>query len=136
MPNSNDSKPVNIGAFGKLRFRTSAEALLTFDKFRRKSRSNFVEHPVLDSKPRLEHTGFALDEVSFSVLLDISLDINPALELKSVREMLVSGTSYPLVMKDKDVGNFVLTDLEESWTRIDSAGRLLAASLNLTLKEV
>ena len=123
-----------IGSFGNIVFETSTERIRTFDGFSRTGAARFAEHAVIDGKPRLQHTGTDLDEISFSVRLDAGLGLNPAEELEKVREILAAGDEQKLILNGKVLGDFVLTSIEEAWTRVDNQGRLITASLNLSLK--
>lgn len=124
-----------IGTFGNIVFETSASKILTFDNFIRKGSAVFAEHPVLDKKPRLQHTGEGLDEISFSIRLDVGLGINPKKELDKIREIKSQGDAHKLIINGSVIGKFVLVSLEDKWTRVDNQGRLLVAKLNLNLKE-
>jgi len=124
-----------IGSFGNLVFETSSKKLLTFDNFKRKGFAVFAEHAVLDKKPRLEHTGSGLDEISFTVRLDAALGLNPAEELNKIREVLAKGDEQKLIFNGKVLGDFALTDLDEDWTVVDNKGRLIVAVIALTIKE-
>ena len=124
-----------IGTFGNIVFETSSERIRTFDGFARKGSAAFAEHAVVDDKPRLQHTGSGLDEISFSVRLDISLGLNPSDELEKFRDILAAGDAQKLIINGKVLGAFVLTELEESWSRVDNKGRLMVANLNISLKE-
>lgn len=124
-----------IGTYGPVIFETSSERLRTFDGFSRKGTATFAEHPVVDNKPRLQHTGAGLDEISFSVRLDIALGLNPSEELAKFREILAMGDAHKLIINGKVLADFVLTNLEESWKQVDNKGRLLVVVLGISLKE-
>ncbi|MCG8632248.1 MAG: phage tail protein [Desulfobacterales bacterium] len=124
-----------IGTFGKIVFEASSTKVLTFEGFTRKGSAEFAEHPVLDDKPRLQHTGAGLDEISFSVLLDASLGISPLDELDKFREAKELGESNNLIIGSAVVGRFVIREAEDKWPLIDGQGRVYKVLVNLTLKE-
>lgn len=128
---------MSIGTLGNIVFETSASKVRTFDRFSRRGSAAFAEHAVLDSKPRLQHIGSGLDEVSFSIKFDAALGLNPVEELEQVREILRRGEPQILkISEDRTLGYFVLTEVRETWRQVDKAGHLLAVTLDITLKEV
>jgi phage protein U len=124
-----------IGTFADIVFEVSREQVLTFAGFTRSGEANFAEHAVLDDKPRLQFTGVSLDEIQFSVRLDISLGVDPAEQVRMMRRMLAAGEARPLIVGEVFLGDFVLVRLEESWTNVDNLGNLLVAELALSLRE-
>ena len=76
-----------------------------------------------------------LDSISFSIRLDVGLGICPADEIEKIRTMLAAGDEQKLIINGRSLGDFVLENLEESWTRLDHKGRLITAALTLSLKE-
>ena len=124
-----------IGTFGNIVFETSADKVLTFDGFVRKGSAQFAEHPVIDGKTKLQHTGDGLDEVSFSVKLSASLGVNPSNEIEKLREIKAAGDPKKLIMGMKVIGDFVLTSVEDAWDRVDNLGNIFVSTVNLTLKE-
>jgi len=124
-----------IGSFGNIVFETSSSKIRTFNEFKRKGSAVFAEHPVLDGKPRLQHTGEGLDEISFSVRFDISLGVIPKDEVAAVREILKTGDEQKLIIGNEILGDFVLTGVEEAWKKVDGKGRLVVVELVLSIKE-
>ncbi|MCP4021564.1 MAG: phage tail protein [Desulfobacteraceae bacterium] len=124
-----------IGSFGEIVFETSRKKIHTFDEFQRKRKAIFAEHAVLDDKPRLQHIGNGLDEITFSIRLDISLGVDPKGQLEKIHEIQEAGEAKKLIIGGDVFGTFVLEEIEESWAVIDNKGRLINADLNLNLKE-
>ena len=124
-----------IGTFGDIVFQTSVDRIFTFDEFTRKGAAEFAEHPVMDNKPKLQHTGTGLDEITFTVRLDAALGVNPKTELAKFEAVRLSGESRHLIIGTRVLGRFVLVSLEESNPQLDNKGRLYKVQLNLTLKE-
>lgn len=124
-----------IGTFDKLVFETSASKILTFADFERRGTATFAEHTVISGKPRLEFTGDNLDQVSFTVRLDLHLGVDPAEQIKKVREMKSAGKPGTLIIGGVPLGDFVIINLSEKWQEIDNRGRLILAYLDLSLKE-
>ena len=83
----------------------------------------------------MQFTGQGLDEVSFSVRLDLAMGVDPAEQIRMARDIKSAGTAQTLMLGDNYMGDFVLTQLEERWDRVDGAGRLIVAELSLSLRE-
>ncbi len=126
---------MTIGNFGDVVFEVSAKRVRTFDQFKRSSKARFARHDLMESKPRLQHVGSDLDEISFAIRLDVALGINPENELEKIRAILVSGEDQLLMVGPKKVGRFVLESAEEDWSKVDHAGRIIVATVNLKLVE-
>ena len=124
-----------IGTFGQIVFQTSSSKVLAFDEFTRKGAANFAEHPVLDDKPVLQHVGAGLDDISFTIRLDVGLGINPKDEIEKLRDVKNAGDHKNLIIGETVLGAFVVTEIEEFWNRVDNLGNLLLAVLTLNLKE-
>lgn len=124
-----------IGTFGKLVFETSAKKIHTFDEFERRSSAAFAEHKVINGKPRLERTGDNLDEITFTIRLDLHLGVDPAEQIKKTRDMKSAGKPGTLIIGGVPLGDFVIISLSEKWPEIDNRGRLILAYLDLSLKE-
>ncbi len=124
-----------IGTFGHILFQTSSSKILTFDEFTRKSSAVFAEHPVLDDKPTLQHVGDGLDTIEYSIRLDVSLGINPIIEIEKLRQIKSAGEEQKFIIGGKVIGDFVLIDLGEKWPSVDNRGNVLVALVSLILKE-
>ena len=126
---------MTIGNFGDVIFEVSAKRVRTFDQFKRSSKARFARHDLMVSKPRLEHVGADLDEISFAIRLDIALGINPKEELEKIQAILASGEDQLLMVGPQKVGRFVLESAEEDWPQVDNQGHILVAKVNLKLVE-
>lgn len=124
-----------IGSFGNIVFETSAFKTRTFDDFKRKGSATFSEHAVLNGKAKLQHLGTGLDEINFSITLNIGLGINPKAEITKLREIKDTGDEKCLIIGKNVLGTFVVTEFSESWDKVDNRGNLLLARVNLLLKE-
>lgn len=124
-----------IGTYGPVTFSASADLLRTFDNLTRSGSARYAEHNTLNGKPRLEFIGSGLDDVSFDMRFDIQYGINPRLEIERLRAIKDTGQFYFLVLAGQPVGRFVIQDIGEDWRHIDGRGRLLVASVNVSMKE-
>lgn len=124
-----------IGTFGSMVFESSGQKVHTFDDFERRGTAAFAEHAVVEGKPRLEFTGDNLDEVSFTVRLDLAQGIDPEPQITRFREIKAAGEAQTLIIGGVPLGGFVITSLSEKWRIVDNRGRLTLAALDLSLKE-
>lgn len=124
-----------LGSFGTVVFEVSRSLVRTFDGFSRKSSATFAEHAVAYGKAKLQSTGEGLDEITFTMNLSVTHGLNPAAEIDALQEIKAAGEAQKLIIGGRVVGTFVLTSLEESWTKIDRKGLLLKASVVVSLKE-
>jgi len=124
-----------IGTFGDIAFQVNADKVFTFDDFKKTLKAGFARHRVIGKKPVIEYTGPDLDTISFSIRLDVSLRSVPADEIKKLETLLGEGVEKNLIVGNTRLGRFVLTDLDETWTKVDSQGNLLAAIIDLKLLE-
>lgn len=124
-----------LGAFGDVVFNVSREVVHTFKGFTRKSSASFAEHALVEGKPLLQFTGEGLDEISFSIQLDINIGLSPIKEIDKLREIKKAGEALPIIVGSYVLGHFALISLDETWSVIDNKGRLIKATVTLNLKE-
>lgn len=128
---------MNIGNLGPVVFVVSDKTMRTFSEFSRSSAGRWANHEILGKKPKSQYIGPGLDTVSFVMRFDANFGINPRKELDRLTELDREGKALPLVIGDKGVGVglWVITGLEQQWTRIDNRGNVLIATANITLQE-
>ena len=107
-----------VGMLGTMPFVASSIVVNTFNNFKRTSKRRVARHDVIGLKPVLEDIGPDLDEVSFNMRLDTTLGIVP----------VVIGIQY--------FGNFIITDIEESWTYFGPTGNPRVIIVGIKLQEV
>lgn len=118
-------------------FEVSLERTRTFDNFSRSGSGRWATHEIIGQKPFLEFLGPGQEEISFTVRLDASQGVNPEEELKKLRKMRDSGEIAVLIIGGQPVTeNFwVLESLQEQQKVFNGDGKLILASVELTLKE-
>ena len=111
--------------------------ILTFDDFKRTSAGRWATHEVLGQKAKLEYIGPGLEEISFSILLNVGLGVSPKDELVKLRQIRDEGIACTLIIGNEPVTDnlVVLQKLDEDWQKFDGRGNLLVASVNLSLME-
>lgn len=125
-----------IGSLGNAVFQVSTDRVFTFRNLVRSGTVRLEEHNVIGEKPIIEYIGPGLDQVSFSIRLDLFLGVDPEKELEKIREARELGQEIPLIIGGKYWGRWVITQANETHSRHDGAGRLLVAEVALTLREV
>ena len=99
------------------------------------STADFAEHAVIEGKPRLQFIGMGLDVLTLTFAFH-SMFGDPDLEIGSLYAAMAAHQAMPLVWANGVVrGRYVITQCEETITRTDALGRIIAADVRLTLKE-
>ncbi|NLT94874.1 MAG: phage tail protein [Clostridia bacterium] len=127
-----------IGSFGPVVFETSTKRIRTFDDFKRSGSARWATHELMGRKPLREFLGPGLEQISFTIRLDVSLGVNPAHELTVLRLMRDQGMAFPLILEGRPLivgSSWVIESMNETWLRVDNRGRLLAVEVELTLSE-
>lgn len=124
-----------IGSLGRMVFVASAETLRTFSGLSRSGSARWHRHEMLGRKAKLEFQGPDLEQITFSVRLDAGRGLNPERELLALREVRDNGLHVPLTIGGQFLGNWVVQDLAEDHAYHDGKGRLLVATVSITLVE-
>ncbi|UZP67648.1 phage tail protein [Desulfovibrio mangrovi] len=124
----------NIGSFGPVAFTVSRETVHTLHDLSRKRSARFAEHAVQNAKPKLQFQGVSLWEVSFRIRL-VSAFSAPAQRIAAMESVQESGKAYPLVIGGRNLGTFVLVDVDVAERTHGPKGVLMAADLSVSLKE-
>ncbi|QQE75727.1 phage tail protein [Brevibacillus composti] len=126
-----------IGTFGEIVFEVSSNKILTFNDFARSGSGRWSTHEINLQKPLPEFHGPGQEEISFSIRLDIQLGVNPEIELEKLRKMRDIGAIAYLIVGGRPVSQnmWLLESFREQHKTHDGQGRLLAAIVDLSLKE-
>lgn len=124
-----------IGSYGTVVFEASADRVRTWQAASRQGRARWARHDVLGRKPLLEFTGLDLEQVELAIRLDASLGVNPAQELRSLRDLRDAGEPSALTLGGAVLGRYALESVSETWRNTDAAGRLILAEATLSLVE-
>lgn len=118
-------------------FEVSSNRIRTFNSFTRGGSGRWEEHEIIHQKPLSEFIGPDLEQIGFTIRLDISHGVNPEKELKRLREIRDTGEVLILIIGGEPVtDNFwALRSLEEQHVSFGGGGELLLANAELTLKE-
>lgn len=126
---------MSIATFGPVVFEVSSSRVRTFKTLKRHGKAVFARHDVIGGKPLLQFTGLDLEEISFTIRLDVSFGLNPVREINALRAMRDAGKEHPLLVGGENFGSFVLEGFDEDWQKTDQKGRLLVAEVSLSLVE-
>lgn len=124
-----------IGNIGDVVFEVSVDAIRTFQSFDRSGKAKFARHDVIGRKPLLQYTGSDLQSISVTIQLRAENGVNPSEELTTLRDMKDAADFHPTFIGDEYMGNYVIEDIKETYSRVDNKGVLLAADVSLSLLE-
>ena len=126
-----------IGNLGGVEFQVSEDSIYTFRDLAFSRQANFTEHKIINSKGLLEFTGLNASLCSLKIVLDASHGINPAQELKALRDMLDSHEAVAFILGGDVQGSglWVIESMNENLELVTNLGEIFRASVTLSLKE-
>lgn len=126
-----------IGTFGPITFVCSDQRILTFMGFSRGESARWGKHDVIGKKSKSEFLGPDIGTVSFEIRLDAHWGINPRKELDALTTMVRNGEVHRLLIGGKGLGvnKWYITNVNQSWDKIDNKGNVIIARATLTLEE-
>ncbi|WP_256700773.1 phage tail protein [Paenibacillus sp. P46E] len=126
-----------IGSLGTVVFVVSPEAIRTFQDFTRNSAGRFAKHDIIGQQPKTQFLGPGLDTISFTMWFDARFKLNPRKELDKLKVIERAGKALPLIIGGKSIGTglWVITGLNQAWTKIDNVGNVLHATAAVSLEE-
>ena len=125
-----------IGAFADLVFEVSGEKVLTFDEFKHDVKSRYARHELINQPPVLEWLGSDTQKITLTVTLTTALNVNPADEIETVKQLCLDGVADWLIIGNEVVGAtmWVITDESTKATAWDGEGNIIVASMDLTFE--
>lgn len=125
-----------IGAFADLIFNVNSEKVLTFDEFKHDVKSRFARHELINQPPVLEWLGSDTQKITLTVTLTTALNVNPADEIETVKQLCLDGVADWLIIGNEVVGAtmWVITDASTKATAWDGEGNIIVASMDLTFE--
>lgn len=124
-----------IGILGNVVFVASSFKVLTFTGMTKEVSVRTHEHEVIGMKPKTEFIGPDLKPVSFDMRLDSSLGVSPQREIDNLEFMCENGIICVLILGNRVHGEFLITNISESFDHFYRDGALLKASISVKLKE-
>ena len=126
-----------IGAFADLIFEVSSEKVLTYDEYKRESKSRYARHELINQTTTLEWLGRELGEISFKMKFTTMLGVNPAEETEKVRRLCEDGIADYLIIGNAVIGDnmWTIESVSESAVAWDNAGNILVSEVEVKMLE-
>ena len=126
-----------IGSLGDVVFEVSSEKVQTFKDLKRNSAARIATHEIIGQKPILEFIAPGLEEISFTMHLNIGLGVNIKETLDLLRTMRDGGRVVDLIIAGEPItdNKWLVTSLSESVNFTDGEGNLLSVDVEVSLKE-
>jgi hypothetical protein len=97
--------------------------------------SNIIEHPLIESKPRLQKIGDELDKFNFSVNLNRGF-VDIEAETARWNKLVSDSTVVPVTLGTGEfLGNFILTKIKKVVDQTDASGGIVQCTLELNAVE-
>lgn len=126
---------MSFATLGPITFEVNADLIRTWRDARRSGSGRWHLHEVYGGKPKLEFLGPGIDSIKMSVHLDIERGLVPRDELRQMRKQRDTGAVLQFAIGGDLVGDFVLKDVDEEWSRVNNTGVLMKAIAGLSLEE-
>ena len=124
-----------IGSYGDIVFTVSTDKVLTFDGLEKDLGARFAKQEIHLNKPVLEFIGEDLAELKLSIRFDVSLGVNPKIQLDKIETSIKNGERKVLMIGNNFIGYFAIQKINEKFRRIDNQGNILAIDIDLSLME-
>ncbi len=109
----------------------------TFDNLSRTSKAKYATHEIIGQKPKLEFTGFELDEITFEMNLTRQLFgfIDPMWQVNKVRSYKETKQVLTFTMGSTVYGQYVIETVQDKAPHIDNHGNIYRIVLTVTMRE-
>lgn len=126
-----------IGAFADLVFEVSTQKVLTYDEYKRESKARYAKHELINQAAALEWLGYDLETISFKMIFNARLHVNPAEEAEKVRRLCLDGVADYLILGNAVIGNnlWVIESVTEAAQFWDNAGNILVSAVDVKMLE-
>lgn len=110
---------------------------LTFQDLHRNVSSRVTEHARILKKHKTEFGGPNLSEITFTMTLSAALGVDPRKMLNQLESCVRQGKIGYFIIGSKKIGKhkYIITNVSESWGHIIKNGKLVSASVDVTMKE-
>jgi len=97
--------------------------------------ADYAQHALIQGKPRLEWVGDGLDELTLELTLHALL-ADPEAQIRRLKAALRAHAPLPYVLGSGDYrGVYLLTEVGTTTRRTDAQGRLISATISVSLLE-
>lgn len=111
------------------------ELITYFDGLEGRFAADYVEHALIEGKPRLQFIGDKLDEWSLKLRFHTGY-CDPEAEVVKLRRVLAAHQALPFILANGEYkGEFVILDVAVTAEHTNTEGRLIAADADMKLKE-
>lgn len=126
-----------IAVFANKSFEVNANKLYSFDGFQYTSSLQTEKQDSSNGKPKTYIKGPDLDNLSFSIKLDVEFGVNPRKEWQDWRTIMLSEKNYPFILGGRPLSsyNFLLLGVTPSNVVVDNKGNILSMDLELKFDE-
>lgn len=125
-----------IGSYGGIVFSTSESRVQNFKDLKRDVSTRYATHEIINSKPRIEYLGVALETASMTIELNANLGINVVSMIDKWTSYCKSGAISALVLGGRVIGtSWVVTSVAQAYGIITNNGRIISATLDISLQE-
>lgn len=131
-----ETKPP-IGAFAELVFEVSNYRVITYDDYKRDTKSRYAKHELINQTTTLEWLGRDVGEISFTMTFTTMLNVDPTAEADKVRVLCEDGVADYLILGNAVIGDnlWVIESVSESAKAWDNAGNILVSSVDVKMIE-
>lgn len=124
-----------LGSFGPVAFQVSSDEVFTVRDLARKRPARVAVHEVLSRPCKLQFLGVGPWELSFRIHLHPGFCSDPLARIADLERIQAEGEHHAFVLGGRNLGRFLLTEIEETDRFLGKGGRLAGARLDITLKE-
>ncbi len=127
-----------VGNLGSLiRFAVSDNQLLTFKNLTHEVKGRWASHSVIGDKPVREYLGPDTGSVTMEVQINSDMGVRPRSVIDSIEAATMYGYPMMLVIGGQRIGdrNWVITSHSQAWNKVIADGRLISATIKITLEE-
>lgn len=127
-----------IGSWGTdLVFSVDSERQLPFNDLKRKYKSRWATHNIVQGKPRAEYQGMEQVENSMRITFSAHRGQSPRRCIELLEGACTNGDIYYLYLGGKRVGEekCYIESIDSDWEEIWNRGELVRASVDVTFKE-
>lgn len=126
-----------VGTFCGIVFTVSDKTIKTFEEMNWEFSAKYAVHDRHIRADLIEYVGPELETIAFSMYLSAYLGVNPSTEIENMRKIVHLGKTGWLIVGGKIYGNYkwIMEKASINLQEFDKHGRLLAAKVNVTLKE-
>lgn len=126
-----------VGCLGDIVFEVSSRTLETIDNMTWSGSARYSVHQRHLTSSLTEFTGRTPDKITFNIILNAFLGVNPETEIAKIWSYERNGTAVPLVVGDKAYG-FYRWNIVSHNTKVkthDARGNIASATVSVTLQE-